>query len=42
MVKITEIYRFSNNWMGSRDTKRTPAMKLGLARGKVDPKDLVS
>jgi hypothetical protein len=38
MVKITEIYRFSHNWMGSRDTKRTLAMKLGLARGKVYPR----
>ena len=42
MVKITEIYRFSRNWTGSRYTKRTPAMKLGLACGKVFPKDLFS
>jgi len=42
MVKITEIYRFSHNWMGSCDTKCTPAMKLGLARRKVYPKDLFS
>lgn len=42
MVTITEIYRVCHNWMGSGDTKRTPAMNLGLARGTVYPKDLVS
>ena len=42
MVTITEIYRVSHNWMGPRDIKRTPAMKLGLARRKVHPKHLVS
>ena len=35
MVKIIEIYRFVHNWMGSAKTKETPAMKLGLARGKM-------
>lgn len=35
MVKIIEIYRFVHNWMGSTKTKETPAMKLGLARGKM-------
>ncbi|TNF13011.1 MAG: hypothetical protein EP320_10560 [Rhodobacteraceae bacterium] len=35
MVKIIEIYRFKHNWLGSSTTKRTPAMKLGLARGKM-------
>ncbi len=40
MIKIIEIYRFHHNWMGSRDTKRTPAMKLGLAKGKVYERDL--
>ncbi|RAK07144.1 hypothetical protein ATI53_11111 [Salipiger aestuarii] len=39
-VKIIEICRFHHNWMGSRDTKRTPAMKLGLAKGKVYERDL--
>lgn len=40
MVKIIEIYRFVHNWMGSHKTKETPAMKLGLAKGKIYAKDL--
>uniref|UniRef100_A4WR02 Uncharacterized protein n=1 Tax=Cereibacter sphaeroides (strain ATCC 17025 / ATH 2.4.3) TaxID=349102 RepID=A4WR02_CERS5 len=35
MMKVIEIYRFAHNWMGSATTKETPAMKLGLARGKM-------
>lgn len=35
MVKIIEIYRFVHNWIGSSKTKETPAMKIGLARGKM-------
>ncbi|WP_341213901.1 hypothetical protein [uncultured Limimaricola sp.] len=35
MVKVVEIYRFVHNWMGSSKVKETPAMKLGLARGKM-------
>ena len=35
MSKIIEIYRFAHKWMGSSTTKQTPAMKLGLARGKM-------
>jgi len=35
MVKIIEIYRFAHNWLGSSKTKKTPAMKLGLARGRM-------
>lgn len=35
MVKVVEIYRFVHNWMGSSKTKETPAMKMGLARGKM-------
>lgn len=42
MVKIVDIYRFTHNWMGKRTTKETPAMKLGLARGKVNAKELFS
>ncbi|WP_076533181.1 hypothetical protein [Roseovarius nanhaiticus] len=40
LLKIIEIYRFHHNWMGTRNTKRTPAMKLGLAKGKVYERDL--
>ncbi|HDZ80325.1 MAG TPA: hypothetical protein ENH56_03645 [Roseobacter sp.] len=39
MAKIIEIYRFTHNWMGSSKTKKTPAMKLGLARGKMRPNE---
>lgn len=41
LIKITEIYRFHHNWMGTRDTKRTPAMKLGLAKGKIYERDIL-
>jgi transposase-like protein len=40
MWKIIEIYRFTHNWMGTHKTKETPAMKLGLAKGKIYAKDL--
>ena len=40
MVKVVEIYRFSHNWMGSNATRVTPAMRLGLAKGKIYPRDL--
>ena len=42
LCKILEIYRFKHNWMGSRATEATPAMKLGLAAGKVYERDLFS
>ena len=40
LVKIIEIYRFHHNWMGTRQTKQTPAMKLGLAKGRIYERDL--
>ena len=40
MVKVVEIYRFSHNWMGSNATRVTPAMRLGLAKGKIYPREL--
>ncbi len=40
LVKIIEIYRFHHNWMGTRQTRRTPAMKLGLAKGRTYERDL--
>lgn len=40
MVKIVEIYRFHHNWMGTRKTKQTPAMKLGIAKGKIYERDV--
>lgn len=39
MIKIIEVYRFVHNWMGTASAKETPAMKIGLARGQMDPKD---
>lgn len=42
MIKLIEIYRFTHNWMGKPNAKKekTPAMKLGLAKGKIYPRDL--
>lgn len=40
MVKIIEIYRFAHNWLDDRKTKETPAMRLGLARGRIYEHDL--
>jgi hypothetical protein len=40
MLKVIEIYRFHHNWMGTRKTKLTPAMKLGIAKGKIYERDL--
>lgn len=42
MAKIIEIYRFTHNWMGGNITRETPAMKLGLAKGKIYARDLFS
>lgn len=41
LVKVIEIYRFHHYWMGTRKTKRTPAMKLGVAKAKIYPRDLL-
>ena len=40
LIKISETYRFHHNWMGTRQTKKTPAMKLGLAKGRIYERDL--
>lgn len=42
LAKVLEIYRFAHNWLGDRKTKETPAMRLGLAKGKTCERDLVS
>lgn len=42
LSKIIEIYRFKHNWMGSRATTETPAMRIGLAAGKIYERDLFS
>jgi hypothetical protein len=41
MAKIIKIYRLSLNWIGNSSTKTTPAMKLGLAKDKNNPQDLL-
>ena len=40
LAKILEIYRFKHNWMGSRGTTETPAMRLGFAAGLIYERDL--
>lgn len=40
--KIIETYRFKHSWMGSRATTETPAMRIGLAAGKIYERDLFS
>ena len=40
MAEIIEIYHFVLSWMGGAKTKETPAVRLGLARGKIYAKDL--
>lgn len=42
MVKLIEIYRFAHNWLGDSRTKETPAMRLGLAHGRIFERDLFS
>ena len=41
LAKIIEIYHFHHNWMGTRQTTRTPAMKLGLAKGRIYERDFM-
>jgi hypothetical protein len=35
MAKIVQIYRFYHNWCDLGADKKTPAMRIGLARGRV-------
>lgn len=42
LLKVVEIYRFYHNWMGGPKIKRTPAMRLRIARGKIYERDLFS
>ena len=41
MHKIVEIYRFYFNWCELGEDKQTPAMRLGLARGKIYERDFM-
>ena len=40
MAEIIEIYHFVLSWMGGVQTKETPAVRLGLASGKIYAGDL--
>lgn len=41
MVKIAEIYRFYHNWCEPGQDKKTPAMRLGLAKGRIYERDFL-
>ncbi|WP_296761604.1 hypothetical protein [Sediminimonas sp.] len=41
MVKLAEIYRFYHNWCDPGEDKKTPAMRLGLARGRIYERDFM-
>lgn len=41
MVKIAEIYRFYHTWCEPGQDKKTPAMRLGLANGRIDERDFM-
>ncbi|MBC7144887.1 MAG: IS1 family transposase [Thioclava marina] len=41
MHKITEIYRFYHNWCELGEDRKTPAMRLGLARGRIYERDFL-
>lgn len=41
MAKMVQIYRFYHNWCDPGDDKKTPAMRLGLARGRIYERDFL-
>ncbi len=41
MAKMVQIYRFYHNWCDLGDDKRTPAMRIGLARGRIYERDFM-
>lgn len=41
LSKLVEIYRFYHNWMEPGVDRKTPAMRIGLARGRVYERDLL-
>ncbi|MFW2544105.1 hypothetical protein ACN2XU_15835 [Primorskyibacter sp. 2E107] len=41
MAKMVQIYRFYHNWCDPGDDKQTPAMRIGLARGRVYERDFM-
>lgn len=41
MVKIAEIFRFHHNWCEPGKDKKTPAMRLGLAKGRIYERDFI-
>ncbi|MEE4211436.1 MAG: hypothetical protein V2I43_19490, partial [Parvularcula sp.] len=41
LEKMVEIYRFYHNWMDPGADGKTPAMRIGLAKGRVYERDLL-
>lgn len=41
MAKMVQIYRFYHNWCDPGEDKKTPAMRIGLARGRVYERDFM-
>lgn len=41
IAKVAEIYRFYHNWCDPGADKKTPAMRLGLARGRIYERDFM-
>lgn len=41
MAKIIQIYRFYHNWCNLGEDKQTPAMRIGLARGRIYERDFM-
>ncbi len=41
LAKLVDIYRFYHNWMEPGADKETPALRIGLARGRVYERDLL-
>jgi len=41
LAKVAQIYRFYHNWCDPGDDKKTPAMRIGLARGRIYERDFM-
>jgi transposase-like protein len=41
LAKIAQIYRFYHNWCDPGGDKKTPAMRIGLARGRIYERDFM-
>ena len=41
LAKLVEIYRFYHNWMDPGADRMTPAMRIGLAKGRIYERDVL-